>query len=76
MESHFQCKLKNHTVVYIIACMLSSCRTDEYNVDLLIILERGCNSMYRKKERKKERVNFAQFFDYWILQFRSFGSDL
>ena len=39
------------TVVYMITCRLSSCKTGVYNVRLLIIIERGCSSMYRKKER-------------------------
>ena len=43
--------LKNPTAVYIITCRLSSCKTSVYNLRLLIILERGCSSMYRKKER-------------------------
>ena len=30
---------------------LSSCKTGVYNVRLLIILERGCSSMYIKKDR-------------------------
>ena len=42
--------LKNPTVVYVTTCRLSSCKTGVYNVHLLIILERGCSSMYRKKE--------------------------
>ena len=44
------CRLKNRTVVYMITCRLSSCKTGVYNVRLLITLERGCSSMYRKKE--------------------------
>ena len=54
-ESHPLCKLKNPTVVYMITCRLSSCKTGVYNVHLLIILERCCSStcIYRKKERKK-----------------------
>ena len=44
-------RLKNHTVVYMITCRLSSCKTDVYNVRLLIILKRGCSSMYRKTEK-------------------------
>ena len=46
-----QCWLKNPTVVYMITCRLSFCKIDVYNVRLLTILERGCSSMYRKKER-------------------------
>ena len=53
-ESHPLCSLKNPTVVYMITCRLSPCKTGVYNVRLLIILERGCSSMYRKKERKKK----------------------
>ena len=52
-ESHPLCRLKNPTVVYVITCRLSSCKTGVYNVHLLIILERGCSSMYRKKKEKK-----------------------
>ena len=51
-ESHSLCRLKNPTVVYMITCRLSSCKTGVYNVHLLIILERGCNSMYRKRKEK------------------------
>ena len=51
-ESHPLCRLKNPTVVYMITCRLSSCKTGVYNVHLFIILKRGCSSMYRKKERK------------------------
>ena len=29
----------------------SFCKTVVYNIRLLIIIERGCSSMYRKKER-------------------------
>ena len=43
-ESHPMCWLKNPTVVYMITCRLSSCKTDVYNVRLLIILERECRS--------------------------------
>ena len=50
-ESHPLCRLKNPTVVYMITCRLSFCKTGVYNVCLLRILERGCSSMYRKKER-------------------------
>ena len=50
-ESHTLCRLKNPTVVYMITCKLSFCKTGVYNVRLLIIIERGCSSMYRKKER-------------------------
>ena len=34
------CRLKNHTVVYMITCMLSFRKTDVYNVLQFIILER------------------------------------
>ena len=50
-KSHPLCRLKNPTVVYMITYRLSFCKTGVYNVCLLIILERGCSSMYRKKER-------------------------
>ena len=50
-ESHPQCRLKKPTVVYMITCRFSSWKTGVYNVRLLIIIERGCSSMYRKKER-------------------------
>ena len=43
-ESHPQCRLKNPTVVYMITCMLSFCKTDVYNIRLLIIHERGCRN--------------------------------
>ena len=49
-ESLPLCRLKNPTVVYMTTCRLSSCKTGVYNVHLLIILERECSSMYRKKE--------------------------
>ena len=48
-ESHPLSRLKNTTVVYMITCRLSFCKTGVYNVCLLIILERECSSMYRKK---------------------------
>ena len=47
-DSHPLCRLKNPTVVYMITCRLSSCKTGVYKVHLLIIIERGCSSMYRK----------------------------
>ena len=40
-EGHPLCRLKNPTVVYMITCRLSSCKTGVYNVQLPIILERG-----------------------------------
>ena len=43
-ESHPLCRLKNPTVVYMITCRFSFCKTGVYNVRLLIILERGCSS--------------------------------
>ena len=49
-ESHPLCRLKNPTVVNMITCRLAFCITGVYNVRLLIILERGCSSIYRKKE--------------------------
>ena len=52
-ESHPLCRLKNPTVVYMTTCRLSSCKTGMYNVHLLIILERGCSSMYRKKRKDR-----------------------
>ena len=39
-ESHTLCR--NPTVVYMITCRLTFCKTGEYNVRLLIIIERGC----------------------------------
>ena len=51
-ENHSLGRLKNPTVVYMITCRLSFGKTGVYNVRLLIIIERGCSSMYRKKERK------------------------
>ena len=50
-ERYPMCRLKNPTVVYMITCRFSFCKTGVYNVRLLIILERGCSSMYRRKER-------------------------
>ena len=44
-------QVKNPTVVYMTTCRLSSCKTGVYNVHLFIILERGCSSIYRKKDR-------------------------
>ena len=59
-ESHPLCRLKNPTVVYMITSRLSSCKTSVYNnVHLLIILERGCSSMHRKKESSIRR-NYAK----------------
>ena len=49
-ESNTLCRLKIPTVVCMITCRLSSCKTGVYNVRLLIILERDCSSMYRKKD--------------------------
>ena len=49
-ERHPLCRLKNPTLVYMITCRFSFCKTGVYNVYLLIILERGCSSMYRKKD--------------------------
>ena len=49
-EESTVCSLKNPTVVYMIAYRLSSCKTGVYNARLLIILERGCSSMYRSTE--------------------------
>ena len=70
-ENHPQCRLKNPTVVYMITCRFSFCKTGVYTVRLLIILERGCSSTYRKKEIKK-RSNFIsanehqnQIFHEW-----------
>ena len=48
-ESHPLCRLKNPTLFYMITCRLSFCKTGVYNVCLLIIIERGCRSMYRRK---------------------------
>ena len=56
-ESHLLCRLKNPTVVYITKCRLSSCKAGVYNVYLLIILERGCSSTYRKKKENKADIN-------------------
>ena len=50
-ESHPLYRLKNPTVVYMITCRLSFCKTGVYKVRLLITIERGCSSMYRKEER-------------------------
>ena len=54
-ESHPLGRVKNPTVVDMIICRLSSCKTGVYNVRLLITLERGCSSMYRKRKREKKR---------------------
>ena len=73
MESHPLCRLKNPTVVYMITCRLSSCKTGVYNVHLLIILERGCSSMYRKKKSfliyigKKKQIMHK--FPFSVLEF-------
>ena len=48
-ESNPLCRIKNHTVVYMITSRLSFCKIGVYNVRLLIILDRGCSSLYRKK---------------------------
>ena len=53
------CRLKNPTVVYMINCRLSSCKTGVYNVHLLIILERRCSSTCRKKEKKTRKKNIV-----------------
>ena len=55
--SHHLCRLKNPTVFYMITCRLSSCKTGVYNVRLLIILDRGCSSMYRKKDSISHMLN-------------------
>ena len=39
------------TEVYMITCRLSSCKTGMFNVHLLIIHERGCSRMERKKQK-------------------------
>ena len=44
-------QVKNPTVVYMITCRLSSCKTCVYCVRMLRLLERGCSSMYKKKEK-------------------------
>ena len=56
-ESPPLCRLKNPTVVYMTTCRLSSCKSGVYNVHLLIILKRGCSSMYRKRKRKTLKLN-------------------
>ena len=48
-ERHPLCRLQNSSAVYRVTCRRSSCKICVYNVHLLIILERGCSSMYRKK---------------------------
>ena len=56
-ESHPLCRLQNPTVVYLITCRVSSCKTGVYNVHLLIILKRWCRvhvCIEQKKERKGE----------------------
>ena len=47
------CMLKSPTVVNMITCRLSSCKTGVYNLRLLIILERGLTVC---KERKQNDV--------------------
>ena len=45
----------------------SSCKTGVYNVHLLIILERGCSSMYRKKDTillSRDTLNLEQNLDF------------
>ena len=59
MESHPLYRLKNHTVV---SCRLSSCKTGVYNVRLLIILDRGCSSMYRKIKLLSHGQNCMQIY--------------
>ena len=49
-ENNHLCRLKNPTVVYMIVCRVSFCKTVVYHVCRLIIFERGCSSMYRKKD--------------------------
>ena len=51
------CRLKNPTIVYMITCRLSFCKTGVYNVCLLIIFERGCSNMYRKKDSRSHMLN-------------------
>ena len=48
--SYHLCRLKNPTVVYMITCRLSFCKTGMFNVHLLIIHEKGCSRMDRKKQ--------------------------
>ena len=70
LRGHPLCRLKNPTVVYMITCRLSSCKTGVYNVHLLIILERGCSTMYRKKSKRKNsdscscRMNWKMDVDF------------
>ena len=47
---------KSHLQLRPCTCRLSSCKTVVYNVHLLIILERGCSSMYIKKETPLARI--------------------
>ena len=76
-ESHPLCRLKSPTVVYMITCRLSSCKTDAYNVRLLIILNRGWSSVYRKTERlnksyaKRAFTSFFKSYPWCSLYFRA-----
>ena len=44
-----------YSSLHMITCRLSSRKEGVYNVHLLIILERGCSSMDKKKERAHSR---------------------
>ena len=55
--------LKNTSVIYMITCRLPSGKTSVDNVHLLIILERGCSSIGRKKEKERKNVDLG--FDPW-----------
>ena len=49
------------TAVYMITCRFSSCKTGVYNVRLLIILEKECSNMYRKKESSLSIVSLHMY---------------
>ena len=55
-ESHPLCRLKKPTVVYMITCRFSSCKTGLYNVHLLIILERWSSTVTSSVNGRKFSV--------------------
>ena len=86
-ENHPWAVVKEPYMIY--TCRLSFCKTGVYNVRLLIILERECSSMYRKKEREyisyevvfhcscsypESKSIFAGFSIIMIIQLANFDS--
>ena len=55
------CRIKNPTVVYMLICRLSFCKTGVYNVR--IILKRG----YRKKERLDKSYAKERLLAFFLL---------